>query len=73
MDREFRKKMYELDEIGFIGIPGVEETEKDGALISALIQASKKMYKEQKRRLTDDEREQIIQEALCSYELVFND
>jgi len=28
MDYEFRKKLYELDEIGFIGIQGAKETEK---------------------------------------------
>ena len=72
MDREFRKKLYELDEIGRIGIQGVGETEKEGAVFSAIIQASKKMYKEQDRSLTDEEREQIIQEALCSYELMAN-
>ena len=67
MDYEFRKKLYELDEIGFIGTQGAKETEKVKTMISYLIQASKKMWKEQNRSLTELEREQILKEAECVY------
>ena len=67
MDYEFRKKLYELDEIGFIGTQGAKETEKVKMIMSCLIQASKKMWKEHNRSLTEFEREQIIKEAECVY------
>jgi len=63
MDYEFRKKLYELDEIGFIGTQGAKETEKVKIIMSYLIQASKKMWKEHNRSLTEFEREQIVKEA----------
>jgi len=63
MDYEFRKKLYELDEIGFIGSPNAKENEKIKIIMSHLIQGSKKMWKEKSRSLTDFEREQIIKEA----------
>jgi len=63
MDYEFRKKLYKLDEIGFIGTQGAKETEKVKIIMSCLIQASKKMWKEQSRGLTEFEREQIVKEA----------
>jgi hypothetical protein len=63
MDYEFRKKLYELDEIGFIGTPGSKETEKVKVIMSYLIQASKRMLKEQNRSLTEFEREQIVKQA----------
>ena len=67
MDYEFRKKLYELDEIGFIGTQRAKETEKVKIIMSYLIQASKKMWKEQNRSLTEIEREQIIKEAEYVY------
>ena len=63
MDYEFRKKLYELDEIGLIGTQGAKETEKVKTIMSYLIRCSKKMWQEQSRSLTDIEREQIIKEA----------
>ena len=63
MDYEFRKNLYELDEIGFIGTQGAKETEKVKVIISYLIQVSKKIWKEQNRSLTEFEREQIVKEA----------
>ena len=63
MDYEFRKKLYKLDEIGFIGAEGAKETEKVKIIMSYLIQASKKIWKEQNRSLTEFEREQIVKEA----------
>ena len=67
MDYEFRKKLYELDEIGFIGRPNAKESKKDEYLISAWIQASKKMLKEQDRSLSEEEKNQIIQDAEIAY------
>jgi len=67
MDYEFRKKLYELDEIGFIGSPNAKEPEKIKIIMSYLIQSSKKIRKELGRSLTDIEREQIIKEAECAY------
>ena len=67
MDYEFRKKLYELDEIGFIGSPNAKEPEKIKIIMSYLIQGSKKIWKEQSRSLTDIEREQIIKEAELAY------
>jgi len=67
MDYEFRKKLYELDEIGFIGSPNAKEPEKIKIIMSYLIQGSKKIRKERGRSLTDIEREQIIKEAKCTY------
>jgi len=63
MDYEFRKKLYKLDDIGFIGVEGAKETEKVKIIMSYLIQASKKIWKEQNRSLTEFEREQIVKEA----------
>ncbi|MDR0206485.1 MAG: hypothetical protein LBI45_04430 [Bacteroidales bacterium] len=68
MDYEFRKKLYKLDEIGFIGTEGAKETEKVKIIMSYLIQASKKMWKEQNRILTEVEREQIVKEAERVYD-----
>ena len=67
MDCEFRKRLYELDEFGFIGSPNAKETEKVKIIMSCLIQGSKKKWKEQSRSLTDIEREQIIKEAEHTY------
>jgi len=67
MNHEFRKKLYELDEIGFIGMPNSKETEKVKMIISYLIQVSKKIWQEQNRNLTDFEREQVIKEAERAY------
>jgi len=67
MDYEFRKKLYELDEVGFIGRPNARESKKDEYLISAWIQASKKMLKEQGRRLTEEEKNKVIQDAERAY------
>ena len=67
MDYEFRKRLYELDEIGFVGSPNAKETPKIKIIMSYLIQGSKKMWKEQSRSLTDIEREQIIKEAERTY------
>jgi len=67
MDYELRKRLYELDEIGFIGYQSAKEIEKDRIIASYLIQASRKMWKTQKRGLTDMERKRIIKEAECAY------
>jgi len=67
MNLELRKRLYELDEIGFIGTSCAKETEKVEIIMSYLIQASKKMWKEQSRSLTDAERELVIKEAEHSY------
>ena len=67
MDYEFRKRLYELDEIGFIGLPNAKETEKVKIIMSCLIQGSKKMWKGQSRSLTDIERGQIIKSAERTY------
>ena len=67
MDYEFRKKLYELDEVGFIGTQGARETEKVKTIMSFLIRASKKMWKEHSRTLTEFEREQIVKEAKYVY------
>jgi hypothetical protein len=67
MDYEFRKKLYELDEIGFIGRPNAKESEKDKYLISAWIQASKKVWKEQNRSLSEEEKNKVIQDAKRVY------
>ena len=67
MDYEFRKKLYELDEIGFIGTQGAKETEKVKKIISYLIQTSKKILKEQNRYINEFEREQSVKEAECVY------
>jgi len=69
MDKELRKRLYELDEIGFIGTQSAKETKKGETITSYLIQASKKMLKEQNRSLTDFEREQIIKEAERTYKI----
>jgi len=67
MDYEFRKNLYELDEIGFIGIQGAKETEKVKKIISFLRQASKKIWKVENRGLTENERKLIINEAERAY------
>ena len=67
MDYEFRKKLYELDEIGFIGTQSIKETEKDKIITSYLIQASKKMWKEQGRSLTEEEKNKVIKDAEKAY------
>jgi hypothetical protein len=63
----FREKMIALDEIGFIGRPNAKESKKDEYLISAWIQSSKRMWKEQGRRLTEEEKNTVIQDAEISY------
>jgi hypothetical protein len=67
MDYEFRKRLYELDEIGFLGAQGAKETEKVKIITTYLIQASKKVWEEQSRNLTEFEREQIVKEAERAY------
>jgi len=71
MDYEFRKKLYGLDEIGFIGSSNAKETEKVKTIMSYFIQVSKRIWKEQRRSLTDVEREQIIKEAEQKYNREF--
>jgi len=63
----FRKKMIVLDEIGFIGRPNAKESKKDEYLISAWIQASKKMWNEQGRSLTKEEKNKVILDAETAY------
>ena len=67
MDYEFRKKLYELDEIGFIGKPNAKESKKDEYLISAWIRTSKKIWHEQGRSLTEEEKNKVIQDAERAY------
>jgi DNA-directed RNA polymerase beta' subunit len=67
MDYEFRKKLYELDEIGFIGKPNAKESKKDEYLISAWIRVSKKIWHEQGRSLTEEEKNKVIQDAERAY------
>ena len=69
MGYEFRKKLYELDESGFIGTQSAKETKKVEIITSYLIRASKKMWKEQNRSLTDFERKQIIKETERAYKI----
>ena len=63
----FREKMIALDEIGFIGRPNAKESKKDEYLISAWIQASKIMRKEQCRELTEEEKNKVIKDAERTY------
>jgi len=63
----FREKMIILDEIGFVGRPNSKVSKKDEYLISAWIQASKKVWKEQGRSLEEEEKNKVIQEAKKSY------
>ena len=67
MDYDFREKMIALDEIGFIGRAGAKESKKDSYLISFWIQASKKMWKEQGRSLTEEEKNKVIKDAEKAY------
>ena len=66
-DLEFRKKLYELDEIGFIGNPRARYTPKKEYLISAWIKASKKVWNEEGRSLTEEEKNKVIREAELAY------
>ena len=63
MDYELRKKLYELDEIGFVGTQNVKETEKDKTIINYLIKASRRMWKKEGIGLTEEEKNKVIQEA----------
>jgi len=63
----FRERMLALDEIGFVGVPNSKESKKDKYLISAWIQASKKVWHEQGRSLTEEEKNKIIQDAEKAY------
>ena len=63
----FREKMNALDDLGFIGRPNSKESKKDEYLISAWIQASKKMWKEQGRSLEEEEKNKVIFEAVRTY------
>jgi len=63
----FREKMIALDEIGFIGNPRARNTEKKDKMTSAYFQASRKVWKEQGRSLTEEERNKVIQEAEIAY------
>jgi len=67
MNYEFRKKIYELDDIGFIGNPRARYTKKKEYLISAWIKASKKVWKEESRSLTEEEKNKVIREAVSAY------
>jgi hypothetical protein len=67
MDYEFRKQLYELDDIGFIGNPRARQTEKKNRLTSACIQASKVVWRDYGRELTDDERQQVVRDAERTY------
>ena len=64
---DFRERMIALDEIGFIGVPNARKSKKEDCIVDALIKASKKMWKEQGRNLTDEEKNEIIQDALKAY------
>ena len=63
----FREKMIELDEIGFVGRQNAKESKKDKYLISSWIRASKKVWSEQGRSLTEEEKDKVIQDARKAY------
>jgi hypothetical protein len=63
----FREKMIALDEIGFIGNPRARNTEKKDKITSAYFQASRKVWKEQGRCLTEEEKNNVIREAEVAY------
>ena len=47
--------------------PRVKNTEKQQRMTSAYFQASKRMWKEQGRDLTEDEKQEVIREAERAY------
>jgi len=47
--------------------PRAKYTKKKERLVSAWIQASRKMWKEQSRSLTEEEKNKVIQEAAKAY------
>jgi len=63
----FRERMIALDEIGFVGVPNARESKKDEYLISAWIRVSKKVWHEQGRSLTEEEKNEVIQNAEKAY------
>jgi len=63
----FRERMIALDEIGFIGNPRARNTKKQQQMTSAYFQASRKVWKEQGRNLTEEEKNKVIHEAEKAY------
>ena len=63
----FREKMIALDEVGFIGNPRAKNTEKKDKITSAFFQASRKVWKDQGRSLTEEEKNKVIKDAEKHY------
>ncbi|MDR0206419.1 MAG: hypothetical protein LBI45_04075 [Bacteroidales bacterium] len=63
----FRERMIALDEIGFIGNPRARNTKKQQQMTSAYFQASRKVWKEQSRNLSEEEKKKVIYEAEKAY------
>jgi hypothetical protein len=59
--------MIALDEIGFIGNPRARNTVKKQRMTSAYFQASRKMWNEEGRNLTEEEKNKVIREAELAY------
>ena len=67
MDYEFRKRLYELDEIGFVGKPNSKVSKKDEYILSTYFRASRKMWHEEGRCFTEEEKNKVIQDAIKDY------
>jgi len=69
----FRERMIALDEIGFIGNPSHEYSEKDEYIFNAFFQALRKFRKEHQREITTEEIQQLGKDLKYSYneELVY--
>ncbi|MDR0547143.1 MAG: hypothetical protein LBG77_06125 [Dysgonamonadaceae bacterium] len=67
MDDDFRKKMRELDEIGFIGNPRHKYNEKDRFIFSGAFQASRAFRKEHLRDMTPEETLQLGKDLERAY------
>ena len=63
----FRERMIALDEIGFIGNPNAKVSKKEEYIVSTYFQALVEMRKEQGRSLTEEEKNEVIQDAIKAY------
>ena len=63
----FRERMIALDEIGFIGNPNARKSKKEEYIVSTYFQALTEMRKEQGRSLTEEEKNEVIQDAIKAY------
>jgi len=73
LNDNFRERMIALDEVGFIGNPSHQYSEKEEYIYSAFFQAVRQFRKEHQREITTEEIQQLAKELeySCNEEFAY--